>query len=38
MRESGRVEILHKRLAEQAFPSIAVLMTAVDASAVTEAA
>jgi hypothetical protein len=38
MRESERVEILRKRLAEQAFLLIAVLMAAMDASGVTGAA
>ena len=38
MRESERVEILRNLLAEQAFLSIADLMAATDASAVTEAA
>ncbi len=38
MRESERVEILRRLLAEQAFLSIGVLTAATDASGVTEAA
>jgi hypothetical protein len=38
MREGERVEILRKRLAEQAFLSIAVLMAATDAFGAAEAA